>query len=92
MILAIINAGVRNGIFKPMFGDLVAHQISTVIFILIIFVVTYLIFRFNSLKFSDSETLLIGVIWFVSTFFLNLLRVIMLLEIRGKNYLLIVTC
>jgi len=29
MILAIINAGIRNGVYKPIVGDLTAHQIST---------------------------------------------------------------
>jgi len=49
MIFAIINAGLRNGIFKPIFGDLAAHQISTVIFILIIFLLP--------IYFSDSVIL-----------------------------------
>ena len=67
MILAIINAGLRNGVYKPIVGDLVAHQISTIIFITLILVVTYLILRFSNLNLSDSETLLIGAIWLVST-------------------------
>lgn len=67
MVLAIINAGIRNGVYKPLVGDLTAHQISTIIFIIIILVVTYLIFRFSNLQLSDSEALLIGTTWLILT-------------------------
>jgi len=36
MILAIINAGIRNNVYKPIVGDLAAHQISTIIFVVLI--------------------------------------------------------
>jgi len=67
MILAIINAGIRNGVYKPLVGDLVAHQISTIIFAILIMTVTDLIFRFSSLELTDSEALLMGSIWLVFT-------------------------
>ncbi|MHA1192365.1 MAG: hypothetical protein ACTSP9_08720 [Promethearchaeota archaeon] len=67
MILAIINAGIRNGVYKPLVGDLTAHQISTIIFIIIILVVTYLILRFSNFQLSDSEALLIGTTWLILT-------------------------
>jgi len=67
MILAIINAGIRNGVYKPIVGDLTAHQISTVIFAIVIFVVTYLILRFSDLNLSDSQALLMGTIWLILT-------------------------
>jgi len=67
MILAIINAGIRNGIFKPKYGDLVAHQISTIIFIILLLVVTYLVFRLSNIELSNTESILIGVTWLVST-------------------------
>ncbi len=67
MFLAIVNAGIRNNVYKPLVGDLVAHQISTIIFIIVIFAVTYLVLRFSSMKLSDSEALLMGTIWLVLT-------------------------
>jgi len=67
MILAIINAGVRNNVYKPVVGDLAAHQISTIIFVTLILTVTYLLLRFTALELSDSEALLMGAIWLVST-------------------------
>ena len=67
MILAIINAGIRNGIYKPIVGDLTAHQISTLIFVIVIFVVTYLILRFSDLNLSGSQALLMGIIWVILT-------------------------
>jgi hypothetical protein len=67
MILAIINAGIRNGVYKPLVGDLTAHQISTIIFMIIILVATYLIFRFSKVQLSNFEALLIGVAWLILT-------------------------
>jgi len=67
MFLAIINAGVRNGVLKPRFGEIVAHQISTLLFIVLLLVVTYLVFRFSTIEVSDTGSFLIGVIWLIST-------------------------
>ncbi len=67
MILAIINAGIRNGVYKPIVGDLTAHQISTIIFIFVILVVTYLILRFSDLNLSDSQALFMGITWVILT-------------------------
>lgn len=41
MVLAIINALIRNEIYKPLVGDLAAHQISSIIFMTVVLVVTY---------------------------------------------------
>lgn len=67
MVLAIINAILRNGVYKPIIGDLRAHQLSTIIFIAIILIVTYLVLRFSNLKLSTKEAFIIGIIWFVFT-------------------------
>jgi len=67
MVIAIINAGVREGVYKPMVGELAAHQISTIIFITVILVVTYLVLKFVNLELSDSEAVLMGTIWLIST-------------------------
>jgi hypothetical protein len=65
MILAIMNAGLRNNVYKAIVGELIAHQISTVILIIIILLMTYIIIRFSSLKLTDNEALLMGFLWFI---------------------------
>jgi hypothetical protein len=67
VIFAIINAILRNGVYKPIIGDLRAHQLSTIIFIAIIIIVTYFVFRFTNLKLSTQETFVIGTVWLVLT-------------------------
>jgi hypothetical protein len=67
MILAIINAGIRNGIYKPMVGDLTAHQISTIVFMILILFVSYFIFRISHIEMSDFEALFMGLIWLIFT-------------------------
>ena len=67
MILAIINAGIRNGVYKPVVGELTAHQLSTIIFMAMILIVTYLVFKFSNLKLNTQETFIIGTIWLVLT-------------------------
>jgi len=67
MILAIINAIIRNAVYKPIIGDLRAHQLSTIIFIILVISITYLILRFSHLYLSDKEALIMGLIWLVFT-------------------------
>ena len=67
MILAIINAIVRNGVYKSIVGEQTAHQISTFIFIALILLTTYLILKFLSFKLTDSEAFFIGFIWLILT-------------------------
>ena len=67
MILAIINAIIRNVIYKPAIGDLHAHQLSTIVFILIIFFVSYIVIRYSNLQLSTQQTFIIGTIWLIMT-------------------------
>ena len=67
MILAIINAIIRNAVYKPIIGDLRAHQLSTIIFIILVISITYLILRFSHLYLSDKEALIMGSIWLIFT-------------------------
>jgi hypothetical protein len=67
MILAIINAGIRNAVFKPVIGDLRAHQLSTIIFIVLILIVTYLVLRFSNIQLSDKDAIILGSIWLLLT-------------------------
>ncbi|MBS7633724.1 hypothetical protein KEJ15_08980 [Candidatus Bathyarchaeota archaeon] len=67
MVLAIINAVIRNEIYKPVVGDLAAHQISSIIFMAVILVVTYAILRISNLELSDFKAFFMGTIWLIST-------------------------
>jgi hypothetical protein len=67
VILAIINAVLRNQIYRPYFGDLRAHQFSTLLFIIMILLVTYLVLRFSGLQVTDQEALIMGALWLVFT-------------------------
>ncbi len=66
MALAIINGGLRDLVYRPRVGDLPAHQISTVI--LIVLLAGY--FRFLTTTWplkSASQAWIIGGIWFLMT-------------------------
>lgn len=67
MLLAIINAGIRNSVYTPAIGDLRAHQLSTIIFILLILLVTYLFLRFSNIQLSDKDAFILGSIWLLLT-------------------------
>jgi hypothetical protein len=67
LVLAIFNAGIRNLGYQPVIGDLRAHQLSTIIYMSLILLTTYLIFRFTHVELNDYEPLLMGVIWFLLT-------------------------
>ena len=67
MVLAIINGTVRNKVYKPVVGDLTAHQISTAIFVTLIFVVTYLILQVTCLVLTDFSAIVMGAIWVTTT-------------------------
>ena len=67
MVIAIANAGIRNGVYKPIVGDLAAHQISSIIFIIVIVAVTYSALRFTNLPLNNIQSVYIGIVWLVFT-------------------------
>lgn len=67
MIFAIINSILRNVIYRPIIGDLRAHQLSTIIFIAIILILTYTVFRFSNLELTIQQELIIGAGWLIFT-------------------------
>lgn len=67
MIIAIINVAIRNKVYKPVVGDLIAHQVSTIIFVPLIFVVTNLILQVSGRQLTDLSALVMGSIWLIST-------------------------
>ncbi len=66
MILAIINGGFRDFAYKSHVGDLLAHQISTGILIVLFADYFWLLTTIWPIK-SASQALVIGGIWFLMT-------------------------
>ncbi|MDD3190754.1 MAG: hypothetical protein PHI66_03640 [Candidatus Pacebacteria bacterium] len=61
--LAVINGTARIFIYQPIVGDLLAHQISTLIFIAVIFAVVFLLLKREE-KLPDKKDLLsAGAYW-----------------------------
>lgn len=67
MVIAIINAILRNTVYKPLIGELRAHQLGTIIFVTLILLSTYVIIRVLNLRLSTNESFIIGTIWLIST-------------------------
>jgi len=66
-MMATINGIARNALYKPVVGDLLAHQISTIILIIVFFVVTYLLFRRDFALINGKVWLGVGFSWLVAT-------------------------
>jgi peptidoglycan biosynthesis protein MviN/MurJ (putative lipid II flippase) len=64
--IAIINAAIRNIIFQPYTGELLAHQLSSVTMILIFAAYFWLLNKRWPIT-SDRQAAIIGVIWLVLT-------------------------
>lgn len=66
MILAIINGGLRDFVYKPHVGDLPAHQLSTVILIVLFAGYFWFLTALWPIR-SASQAWVIGGMWFVMT-------------------------
>jgi hypothetical protein len=66
MILAIVNGGVRDLVYQPHVGDLLAHQISTVLLIVLFAGYFRLLTAAWPIK-SASQAWAIGGMWFLMT-------------------------
>ena len=63
---AIVVATFRNGVLLPPFGEQTAHQLGTVIFLVVQFIIIF--FFIKKLKIKDIKTLLrIGLFWIILT-------------------------
>ncbi len=66
MVLAIINGGLRDLVYQSHVGDLPAHQISTIVLILLFAVYFRFLTAVWPIK-SASQAWIIGGIWFLMT-------------------------
>ncbi len=66
MVLAIVNGGLRDFGYRSRFGDLPAHQISTVILIILLAGYFRFLTRIWPIK-SARQAWIIGAMWFLMT-------------------------
>jgi hypothetical protein len=67
MVLAIINAIIREAMYTSFLDELRAHQLSTFTLMTIFFIGTLLILRFSGLNLTTQEAILMGTIWVIMT-------------------------
>lgn len=65
-LLASVNGWVRNKVYKKSLGELTAHQLSTIIFIGVIFFVTYFFVKLSGLD-NSLDLWMVGLSWLVLT-------------------------
>lgn len=65
--VAITNGIVRNSFYQPIIGELPAHQLSTLIGIVLFFLLVYFSFRKEIFILSTVDNLLIGFSWVIMT-------------------------
>jgi len=68
-LLGTINGIVREYAYKNLFGDLISHYISTIIFIILLFVIMYLFFNKSKFYYSNNGLWTIGISWLIATIF-----------------------
>ena len=66
MFIAIFNGGFRDSVYKPYVGELAAHQISTVTFLVLVTIYIWFLTKKWMLK-SSLQAWIIGILWFIMT-------------------------
>ena len=67
VVAAILNGAFRESFITSKVGEQVGHVISTVIFICVILVVTYLFLSNLKINYTKTDLLLIGALWLILT-------------------------
>jgi len=67
VVAAILNGAFRESFITSKVGEQVGHVISTVIFICVILVVTYLFLHNLKINYTKTDLLLIGTLWLILT-------------------------
>jgi len=66
LLLAVINGAARDLLYKKYLGDLLAHQVSTLILIILIGIYVWYAIK-NIQPVSGRQAFLVGVLWLVLT-------------------------
>ncbi|WP_342304324.1 hypothetical protein [Methanolobus sp. ZRKC5] len=67
MVFAIINGIIRNSFYGKFFSELLAHQVSTVIFCTLIIAFSYVFFMFSGVTGTPRDYAYIGIMWLFLT-------------------------
>ncbi|MDY6965083.1 MAG: hypothetical protein SVM80_03825 [Halobacteriota archaeon] len=67
VIAAILNGGFRESFIAPKVGEYAGHVLSTIIFICVILVGTYLFIGNLKIEYTNTDLLLIGTFWLILT-------------------------
>jgi len=67
VIAAILNGVLRNSFITPKVGEHAGHVISTIIFICVILMGTYLFISNLKINYTKTDLLLIGAFWLILT-------------------------
>jgi cytochrome c oxidase subunit IV len=62
LIFAMINGGLRDAVIMPLAGEQIAHIIGSIVFALIIFLITLALIRFIGVK-GTADAWAIGTLW-----------------------------
>ncbi|MBU7015733.1 MAG: hypothetical protein HXS52_06220 [Theionarchaea archaeon] len=63
VLVAIVNGTLRNEVYGPAMEELHAHQISTVTGIIFSLLAMYVFFKLTAAHYTDSDLIMIGVMW-----------------------------
>ena len=63
LVLAIVNAGIREAFYKPKLGDNLGHAISSIIAIGYTLIITYFFVNYIKTSATKIDLLLIGALW-----------------------------
>jgi len=64
---AIVNAGLREKVWAPRFGEHAGHVISTIIFLVVLLLAIYAFLRVVDIPYNPGDLWLLGVLWLVLT-------------------------
>ncbi|MFW6041105.1 MAG: hypothetical protein ACOC85_04645 [Thermoplasmatota archaeon] len=67
VIMAILNAGLREVVFSRNLGDYLGHVLSSITLSLIIFIVTLLFLKYVNIDYENKDLYYIGVMWLLLT-------------------------
>ena len=67
LVLAIVNAGIREAFYKPKLGDNLGHAISSIIAIGYTLIITYFFVNYIKVSVTKIDLLLIGALWLTLT-------------------------
>jgi hypothetical protein len=66
-VLAILNGALRNATYARAVGEYAGHVLSSLIFVAVVFAVTYGFLRLVRLDYGLADLLVVGAMWLVMT-------------------------